>query len=174
MRIISGSLKGKKISFVKNTDTRPLKDSVRENIFNILKHSSILDVKLEKAKILDLYSGIGSFGVECISRGASNVTFVEKNRKTFLILKKNLIDLSINSKADLFNDCVDEALNKNRNKKYDIFFIDPPFLDKNLVQNLNFLKRNKMFKKKHLLILHREKKTVDNFDTNINIIKIKN
>ena len=64
-----------------------------------------------------------------------------------MILKKNLIDLSINSKADLFNDCVDEALNKNRNRKYDIFFIDPPFLDKNLVQNLNFLKGIKCLKK---------------------------
>ena len=70
MRIISGKLKGKSLSFLKNSTTRPLKDSVKENIFNILKHSNLINLKIDKANILDLYSGIGSFGLECISRGA--------------------------------------------------------------------------------------------------------
>ena len=95
MRIISGFLKGKKIDFVKNSTTRPLKDSVKENIFNILKHSNDIRAKVEKSYILDLYSGIGSFGIECISRGAKNVTFVEKDTTATNILKKNLIHLSI-------------------------------------------------------------------------------
>ena len=76
MRIISGKLKGQTIDFLKNSTTRPLKDSVKENIFNVLKHSNLIDVKIEKANILDLYSGIGSFGLECISRGAKKVTFM--------------------------------------------------------------------------------------------------
>ena len=88
MRIISGSLKGKSISFLKNTNTRPLKDSVKENIFNILEHSNLFSVKIKKSNILDLYSGIGSFGLECISRGAAKVTFVEKDRSASKILKK--------------------------------------------------------------------------------------
>ena len=54
----------------KSKKTRPLKDSVRENIFNILMHSNLIKVNLKNANILDLYSGIGSFGIECISRGA--------------------------------------------------------------------------------------------------------
>ena len=58
MRIISGELKGRTISFLKNTNTRPLKDSVRENIFNILNHSNLININLKKSKILDLYSGI--------------------------------------------------------------------------------------------------------------------
>ena len=70
MRIISGKLKGKKINFLKNLTTRPLKDSVKENIFNILKHTNLNRVNIENASILDLYSGVGSFGLECISRGA--------------------------------------------------------------------------------------------------------
>ena len=78
MRIISGYLKGKSIIFLKNSNTRPLKDSVKENIFNILKHSNLMNINIEKANILDLYSGIGSFGIECISRGAEKDTFVEK------------------------------------------------------------------------------------------------
>ena len=95
MRIISGKLKGKSINFVKNLNTRPLKDSVKENIFNIIKHSNLIDIRLEKSKILDLYSGIGSFGIECISRGAREVSFVEQDRNAAKILEDNLIKLSI-------------------------------------------------------------------------------
>ena len=90
MRIISGILKGKKIDFLRNSNTRPLKDSVKESIFNILKHSNEIKVDIEGANILDLYSGIGSFGLECISRGAKKVTFVEKDKKALYILQKNL------------------------------------------------------------------------------------
>ena len=77
MRIISGFLKGKSLIFLKNFNTRPLKDVVKENIFNILKHSNLLSVNLKEANVLDLYSGIGSFGLESISRGAKKVTFIE-------------------------------------------------------------------------------------------------
>jgi len=103
MRIISGTLKGKIIKFVKNSNTRPLKDSVKENIFNILMHSNLLNVNIEQANVLDLYSGIGSFGLECISRGAKKVTFVEQNTIAVNILKENLNLLSINSKATIIN-----------------------------------------------------------------------
>ena len=58
MRIISGTLKGKSIYFIRNFHTRPLKDSVRENIFNILKHSNLINISIQKANILDLYSGV--------------------------------------------------------------------------------------------------------------------
>ena len=95
MRIISGKLKGRQIQFLKSKITRPLKDVVKENIFNILKHSNKIEIQINKAKILDLYSGIGSFGIECISRGAKNVTFVEKEQKITNLLKENLINLSI-------------------------------------------------------------------------------
>ena len=80
MRIISGKLKGKTISFLKSSTTRPLKDSVKESIFNIIIHSNLLNVNIRNSKILDLYSGIGSFGLECISRGAERITFVEKDK----------------------------------------------------------------------------------------------
>ena len=88
MRIISGTLKGRSINFLKNSITRPLKDSVKENIFNILKHSNLIDVVIENSNILDLYSGIGSFGLESISRGARNVTFVEQDKNAANILEK--------------------------------------------------------------------------------------
>ena len=81
MRIVGGKLKGKNILFIKSLTTRPLKDSVKESIFNIINHSNLLNTKVENSNILDLYSGIGSFGIECISRGANRITFVEKNKR---------------------------------------------------------------------------------------------
>ena len=90
MRIISGFLKGKKLDFLKSSTTRPIRDFVKENIFNIINHSNLIHIKLKNANILDLYSGIGSFGIECISQGASKSTFVENDSKALSILKKNL------------------------------------------------------------------------------------
>ena len=79
MRIIGGKLKNKKIYFPNNSKTRPLKDSVRENIFNIIKHSNNNGIEIKGSKVLDLYAGTGSFGLESVSREASKVVFVENN-----------------------------------------------------------------------------------------------
>ena len=117
MRIISGKLKGKSINFVKSLTTRPLKDSVKENIFNVLTHSNLFKINLEKSYVLDLYSGIGSFGIECISRGAAEVTFVEKDKTAINTLKKNLFNLSIQNKSSIFEKDIADFLNKDQKKK---------------------------------------------------------
>ena len=174
MRIIGGKLKGKSINFLKNLNTRPLKDSVKENIFNIIKHSNLIDIRLEKSKILDLYSGIGSFGIECISRGAQEVSFVERNRNAAKILEDNIIKLSVQKKVNIFFNSVEDMLAKNKKKKFNIFFFDPPFSDKKYLENLGFIKNNKMYEKKHILIIHREKNTRDNFENKISVIREKN
>ena len=90
MRIIGGKFKNKKLYFPKNLKTRPLKDSVRENIFNILEHSNNIEVKIENSSVIDLYAGTGSFGLECLSREASQVFFVEKDPDALINLKKIL------------------------------------------------------------------------------------
>ena len=81
MRVISGKFKNKKLNFPKNLKTRPLKDSVKENIFNILEHSKKINIKIKNSNILDLYSGCGSFGIETLSREASSVLFVENEEQ---------------------------------------------------------------------------------------------
>ena len=73
----SGIFKGKKIDQPLDFNTRPLKDLTKESIFNIIKHSNKFSVDLDCSEILDLFSGTGSFGIECLSRGAKHVTFVE-------------------------------------------------------------------------------------------------
>ena len=122
MRIISGSLKGKSINFVRNSTTRPLKDSVKENIFNILSHSNSINTRIEQSNILDLYSGIGSFGLECISRGAKKVTFIEKDKNTLKVLNKNVINFSITNQVIIINDKIENFFKKSIKEKYNIFF----------------------------------------------------
>ena len=81
MRIIGGAFKGKKIFEPTDISTRPLKDLTKESIFNIIIHSNKIETNLSNSNILDLFSGVGSFGLECLSRGASFVTFVENYDK---------------------------------------------------------------------------------------------
>ena len=167
MRIISGKFKGHLISFTKSDVTRPLKDSVKENIFNILTHSNLFNVKFENSKILDLYSGIGSFGLECLSRDVKNVTSVEKDNVAIKILAQNLTKLSLNNRATIANKEINDFL-INENSKYDIFFLDPPFAKNDFIEDLKLISKNKIFNKKHIVIIHREKNSNDNFK---NIIK---
>ena len=134
MRVISGSLKGRLIDFLKNDKTRPLKDNVKENIFNIIKHSRLINLNIENSKVLDLYSGIGSFGIECVSRGAKKVTFVEQDKNAVNVLSKNLNKLSVIDKANIFNQEVEKFLKNNLKQKFNIFFLDPPFSDKSFIK----------------------------------------
>ncbi len=94
MRIISGFFKGRKILEPNDEKTRPLKDLTKESIFNILKHSNKFDINLNNSIILDLFSGVGSFGIECISRGVKKVIFIENYKNALLILKKKFIKLN--------------------------------------------------------------------------------
>ena len=90
MRIIAGDYKGRKIFEPLDKETRPLKDLTKESIFNILEHSKNVNVPIKKSCILDIFSGTGSFGLECISRGALKVYFIEKYKPSIKILKKNI------------------------------------------------------------------------------------
>ena len=106
MRIISGLFKGKKILSPINLQTRPLKDLVKESIFNLIQHSNKINIKILKSNILDLFSGSGSFGLECISRGANKVYFNENYIEAINILKKNLYSLECENKASIIEiDC---------------------------------------------------------------------
>ena len=170
MRIISGILKGKTFEFLKTNITRPLKDSVRENIFNILAHSNEINVRVKKAKILDLYSGIGSFGIECISREANLVNFVEQDTNAINVLKKNLLKLSITDKATIINDKIENILNWNKGEQYNIFFFDPPFQDNKFIEILKIIKENKIYMDKHIVIIHRDNKSTDIIESTLNTI----
>ena len=174
MRIISGKLKGKSIDYVKSNVTRPLKDSVKENIFNIIAHSNLININLNNSHVLDLYSGIGSFGLECLSRGCEQVVFVEKDKNSAKILLKNLQTLFINNKALVMAEDVLFYLSRKKNTRFDIFFLDPPFANNSFLEDLKLIREKKIFNKNHLIIIHRERKSHDEFSKIINPIIIRN
>ena len=174
MRIISGDFKGKKILQPKDKQTRPLKDLTKESIFNIINHSNLININLKNSNILDLFSGVGSFGLECLSRGASTVTFFENYINAVKILKLNISNLNINKKARIIEKNVyDEGSLDLLNKKFEIIFIDPPFKEKKLNYLLKKIYKLKILKKNGLLIIHRHKKEENNFPKEYKIIKEK-
>tara|TARA_B000000532_G_C18719670_1_gene341979 strand:- start:2 stop:559 length:558 start_codon:yes stop_codon:yes gene_type:complete len=172
MRIISGTLKGKSINFLKNKNTRPLKDSVKESIFNILNHSNLIKTDIQNSNILDLYSGVGSFGIESLSRNAKRVTFIEKDINASNILKENLKKLSIFQKSKIFTDKIENVLSRLE-EKFNIFFLDPPFADENYFLNLELIKNRKIFEENHIVIIHREKRSKENFGNILHIVETK-
>ena len=175
MRIISGFLKDKKIDFLKSKVTRPLRDFVKENIFNIIKHSNLISIKLENANVLDLYSGVGSFGIECISRGAKKSTFVENDNMALNTLKKNLYNLKIEEQSEVFNEKTTSFFNRLNNKeKFEIIFFDPPFAENFFIEELITIKKSTFYMKKHLIIIHRDVKSLDEVDKIINISLTRN
>ena len=172
MRIISGIAKGKKISNPINKKTRPLKDIVRESIFNILNHSNLLSVELKECLVLDLFSGVGSFGLEAISRQAKKVIFYENYQPAISLLIKNLNSLNFNEKAEIVKKNI--YVNNNFKKlkyKFNIIFIDPPFKDKNLNLLLSNIASSQILSSKNIIIIHRNKTTKDNFDKSFKIVR---
>ena len=175
MRIISGHYKGKKILLPKDKLTRPLKDLTKESIFNIIKHSKLLDVNLENSNILDLFSGVGSFGLECLSRGAAGVTFLESYKEVLTILKKNIDNLKQQGSSSIIEkDIFAENTLKKINNKFDIIFMDPPYKEKKLVNLLDTIIKLKLLKDNGIIIIHRHKKEEDVFPNEFNIIIKKN
>jgi 16S rRNA (guanine966-N2)-methyltransferase len=171
MRIISGKFKGKKILEPQDKQTRPLKDLTKESIFNIINHSNKFSINIKKAFILDLFSGVGSFGIECLSQGASHVTFVEKYEGVLPILKKNLNNLKSEINYEIIeSDILNGFEFKSLKLKYDIIFLDPPYKEKTLENILNIIIENKILKENGIIIIHRHKKEIDEFPKNFQLI----
>ena len=174
MRVIAGFFKGKKILEPKDTNTRPLKDLTKESIFNIIQHSNKFEIDLKKSNILDLFSGVGSFGIECLSRGAKNVIFVENYNKVLPILKKNLINLkSIENYKIIECDINKINIFPNLENKFNIIFLDPPYKDKNLENLLDKIYQSKILYRKSIIIIHRHKNEKDEFPKQYKIIEKK-
>ena len=171
MRIISGKYKGKKIFQPNDEATRPLKDLTKESIFNIIQHSNLIRIKIENSNILDLFSGVGSFGLECISRGASNIVFYENYENVLKILKKNIVHLGCGNKTkvidlDIFNKNAFHSLNN----QFEIIFLDPPYKEKKLTNLLITIMELKLLRKNGIIIIHRHKKEKDNFPIKFSIL----
>ena len=174
MRIISGTFKGKKILIPKDKTTRPLKDLTKESIFNVINHSKKFKINLNNAYILDLFSGVGSFGIECLSRGVQKVIFVENYLGVLPVLTQNLLALKLRDNYEIMNmDIYGDNFMSNLKYKFDIIFLDPPYKDKNFSKILSVIKHFKILKNSGIIILHRHKNEKDIFPNSFKIIEEK-
>lgn len=159
MRVISGIYKGKKILLPKDNNTRPLRDLVKESIFNLITHSKKISLDINNINILDLFCGTGSFGIECLSRGAGKVFFIENYSEALNILKKNLLNLSTKKFKIIEKDCFTSLpLSEDYKNKFQIIFIDPPYKEQKINIILEQILEKKILNKNGVIIIHRHKK----------------
>jgi len=118
MRIIAGLAKGRRLVAPGSAATRPVTDRVREAVF------SIIGAWVEGAKVLDLYAGSGSFGLEALSRGAAAATFVEQGHRALDALRVNVESVSLG--GSVVTSSVRDFLERS-GASYDLVFVDPPW-----------------------------------------------
>ena len=133
IRISGGEWRGRLIQSPPGLSSRPTIGRVRETLFSMLQE------EIKGAKVLDLFAGVGTVGIEALSRGASEAVFVESNPKILRILKKNLLSLAPSSRWEVIRaDAKKVHLLKGlKNRRFNIIFCDPPYplLDFTLTDN---------------------------------------
>ena len=139
MRISGGLAKGRRIATKKlfskspkDEELRPTSSKVREALFDILRD------KIEGASFVDLYAGTGTVGLESLSRGAAKAVFVEPNMLRAKAIKENAAKLGFNEKVTVVEKQAQEFVKKTsaEKKRFDIFFIDPPYFSEEIVKIL--------------------------------------
>lgn len=121
LRIIGGRWRGRKIQFSSDLPLRPTLDRIRETAFNWLMHD------IQGARCLDLFTGSGALGFEALSRGASHVTFVDREPDVLKAISENSALLGAASQIDLVLGACPNALSLLKQAPFDIVFLDPPF-----------------------------------------------
>ncbi len=126
MRIIAGEFGGRKILPPLTETTRPITDRAKQSLFDTLGD------RIDGANVLDAFAGTGSMGLECLSRGARRVVFVERDRGALLHLRKNIVALGIEERSvvlpiDAYRAIRHSALMNDGAELIDLAFIDPPY-----------------------------------------------
>ena len=125
IRVIGGSLRGRRLATPRDAAVRPTSARVREAVFDILQGS------VDGARVLDLFAGSGAMGIEAISRGAMHATFVEQAKETAVVLARNVAELDLESRSRLLRSRAAEALGRlgEERERFDLVFLDPPYAD---------------------------------------------
>jgi 16S rRNA (guanine966-N2)-methyltransferase len=147
MRIIAGKYKGRTVKFPKSNLVRPTTDKNKESIFNFLANQ----IDFDGIRVLDIYAGSGSLGLEALSRGASEVHFVEKDFHVSKMLEENINSLNAKNECKIFRMEAIRFSKIKEHEKYNLILADPPFFNydvhivvKNILDN-NFLEDNGIF-----------------------------
>lgn len=160
MRVISGKFKGKKILGFDIDGTRPTMDRVKESLFAMIQN------KISDSICLDLFAGSGSLGLEALSNGAKECTFVDNNIEIRKVLNTNLKNIE---NASIIKDDYKHFLN-NVDKKYDIIFLDPPYKLNLITKTIELIIKNDLLNKDGIIICEYENEFIK---TNLKILKEK-
>lgn len=133
IRLIAGQWRGRRLPVLHSEGLRPTTDRVRETVFNWLMHD------VSGANCLDLFAGTGALGLECLSRGAASVQFVESDKHVHQVLKDNLEALKAGENVSLLNTSGLAFLNSAPSQRFDLVFLDPPFGSNLLEQAIELL-----------------------------------
>lgn len=173
MRVIAGNYKGKKLFLPNDKNTRPLKDIVKESIFNLIQHSNKININIKNSLVLDLFAGSGSFGIECLSRGAEKVSFFENLPGAINVLEKNIKSLKNIENYEVFKkNCFDFFKSDQIiDFKFDIIFIDPPYKESKINEIIEKIIEKNLLKKNGIMIIHRHKKDSVELTKKLNIFE---
>lgn len=158
LRIISGKFKGRLINVPQSKLIRPTTDRVRETLFNILNNR----ISFEGIKVLDLYAGSGSLGLECLSRGAAKIHFIEKNFVIYKNLEKNVKSLNAENECKIFKMQALRFIENEEDKNYDLIIADPPFFKDDIYEAVHKIKENKILAENGIIIIERSIQTKQN------------
>jgi 16S rRNA (guanine(966)-N(2))-methyltransferase RsmD len=150
MKITAGRLKGKKIRFdLSRHKLRPTPSKVKESLFNIIGNSIL------NARFLDLYAGTGAIGIEALSRGASEVVFVEASRGFAMNIKNVIKEAGLTVNAKIINKKALQFIMNNpysEENPFDIIFLDPPYHTDELLKAINAIKTSGLLRQGGILI----------------------
>jgi len=163
LRITSGYLKGRYINVPKSDLVRPTTERVRETIFNILNNR----MSFEGLKVLDMYSGSGALGFECLSRGAIEIHFVEKNSVMYRNLEENIRTLQVEENCTIFKLPAIKFSSMKPKAEYDLILADPPFFKDDIYYVVGNILNNGYLHGKCFMIIERsiqtKQKDIENF-----------
>lgn len=145
LRIIAGKYKGRILKTPKGPSTRPTQGMLREAVFNICQS------EIKGARVLDLFAGSGAMGFEALSRGASHVVFVEKNRFALSCIRENIALLQVKNECFLLSLDALSAL-KRLKDPFDLIYVDPPY-DSDIGPYLEILKSKKLLSAEGVLFV---------------------
>ncbi len=123
MRVIAGEAKGRTLVVPRGGGTRAATDRIRETLF------AIVEPELEGSRVLDLFAGAGTLGIEALSRGAERATFVERGAEATKALRRNLATTAFEGRSEVVAANVIAYLDSQPQGPFDLVFCDPPFAD---------------------------------------------
>ena len=147
LRIIAGKYRHLQIKAPVVDSTRPTTDKVREALM------SALSFDIANKDVLDLFAGSGALGLESLSRGATSCVFVDTNLKAYKTIKENIKNIKVSEKTEVYLQDYKTFLNNNKNRKFGLVFLDPPYKEKKIYDEvIDFMFENDMLSENAVIV----------------------